>query len=58
MTGSAFEGHAGTKRVSRVEENTAADRLQLTPEQLARLTALPAAAGDTHEEAGLSMLER
>ncbi|WP_455432999.1 aldo/keto reductase [Streptosporangium soli] len=48
----------GTKRVHRVEENTAADALQLTGEQLARLSALPPAAGDTHTEAGLVMLER
>ncbi|MFC6087337.1 aldo/keto reductase [Sphaerisporangium aureirubrum] len=48
----------GTKRVHRVEENTAADALHLTGEQLARLSALPPAAGDTHNEAGLAMLER
>ena len=48
----------GTKRVHRVEENTAAADLQLTGEQLARLSALPPAAGDTHTEAGLAMLER
>jgi hypothetical protein len=41
-----------------VEENSAADRLQLTADQLARLTALPLAAGDTHTQAGLQMLER
>jgi aryl-alcohol dehydrogenase-like predicted oxidoreductase len=48
----------GTKRVSRVEENTAADGLQLTDEQIDKLTALPPAAGDTHTEAGMRMLER
>ncbi|MFF1868780.1 aldo/keto reductase [Kitasatospora herbaricolor] len=48
----------GTKRVARVEENTAADALDLGSEVLARLSALPAAAGDTHTEAGLAMLER
>ncbi len=48
----------GTKRVSRVEENTAADAVVLTPAQIDRLDNLAPAAGDTHNEAGLSTLER
>ncbi|WBB59607.1 aldo/keto reductase [Streptomyces sp. WMMC500] len=48
----------GTKRVTRVEENTAADRLQLPADVLHKLSSLPPAAGDTHTEAGLRMLER
>lgn len=48
----------GTKRVARVEENTAADSLQLPTDILAKLSSLPPAAGDTHTEAGLRMLER
>ncbi|WP_433519662.1 aldo/keto reductase [Nonomuraea sp. CA-143628] len=48
----------GTKRVSRVEENTAADGIRLSDERLAALSSLPPAAGDTHTEAGLRMLER
>ncbi|MHC5257533.1 aldo/keto reductase [Streptomyces sp. UC4497] len=48
----------GTKRVARVEENTAADDLTLTSEQLAQLSSLPPAAGDTHTEAQARMLER
>lgn len=48
----------GTKRVTRVEENTAADSFQLSDEVLAKLSTLPPAAGDTHTEAGLAMLER
>jgi aryl-alcohol dehydrogenase-like predicted oxidoreductase len=48
----------GTKRVHRVEENTAADAIRLTADQLDRLTSLPAPAGATHTEAGLRMLER
>lgn len=48
----------GTKRVHRVEENTAADGIRLTAAQLDRLTSLPPAAGATHTEAGLRMLER
>ena len=48
----------GTKRVGRVEENTAADAVTLTGEQLAKLSSLPPAAGDTHTEAQARMLER
>ncbi len=48
----------GTKRVSRVEENTAADGVELTAGQLAELSALPPAAGETHTEAQRRMLER
>ncbi|MFI7153597.1 hypothetical protein ACIBO2_52535 [Nonomuraea sp. NPDC050022] len=44
--------------MSRVEENTAADGIRLSEEQLAALSSLPPAAGDTHTEAGLRMLER
>jgi aryl-alcohol dehydrogenase-like predicted oxidoreductase len=45
----------GTKRVARVEENVAADRVQLSPEQLDNLTP---AAGDHHNEAQMQMLDR
>ncbi|MBU7597447.1 aldo/keto reductase [Streptomyces sp. P38-E01] len=38
----------GTRRVPRVEENSAADILELTPSQLTRLDSLPTAAGDHH----------
>ncbi|WP_327064729.1 aldo/keto reductase [Kitasatospora sp. NBC_01302] len=48
----------GTRRVARLEENTAADAVHLTDDQLARLTGLPPAAGDTHNEAGMRMMER
>lgn len=40
----------GTKRVSRLEENLAADALVLTPEQLATLNALPAPVGDRYTD--------
>ncbi len=46
----------GTKRVARVEENAAADGVKLTDEQLARLAALPAPAGDRY--ADMSPLNR
>ena len=48
----------GTKRVSRVEENTAADAVELSAEQLRTLSSLPPAAGDTHTAAQARMLER
>ncbi|MBN9158464.1 MULTISPECIES: aldo/keto reductase [unclassified Microbacterium] len=40
----------GTKRVSRLEENVAADALVLTPEQITALGALPSAAGDRYAD--------
>ncbi|MET9080792.1 aldo/keto reductase [Streptomyces sp. NPDC004237] len=48
----------GTKRAHQVEENTADDALQLTADQLARLSSLSAVAGATHTEAGMRLLER
>ena len=48
----------GTKRVSRLEENIAADDVVLTADQIARLDALPAPAGDHHNEAQPCMLDR
>ncbi len=39
----------GTKRVSRVEENTAADGIELSPEQIERLNNLSPATGERHE---------
>jgi aryl-alcohol dehydrogenase-like predicted oxidoreductase len=40
----------GTKRVSRLDENAAADAVTLTAEQLTALTALPAPAGDRYAD--------
>jgi aryl-alcohol dehydrogenase-like predicted oxidoreductase len=48
----------GTRRVGRLEENVAADAVELTPEQVSRLTGMPAAAGDHHTEAQMRMLDR
>jgi aryl-alcohol dehydrogenase-like predicted oxidoreductase len=48
----------GTKRVHRVEENTAADGIALTAGQIDKLSSLPPAAGETHGEAQRQMLER
>jgi len=48
----------GTKRVSRVEENAAADAVTLTPEQIATLTALPVAEGGHHTDEQMQVIER
>ena len=48
----------GTKRVSRVEENVAADAVVLTAEQVAKLTAVSPAAGGHHSEAQMQMIDR
>jgi aryl-alcohol dehydrogenase-like predicted oxidoreductase len=48
----------GTKRVSRVEENTAADAIQLSVEQIERLNALTPAAGERHDEANMAVVGR
>ncbi|WP_329454524.1 aldo/keto reductase [Streptomyces sp. NBC_01497] len=48
----------GTKHVARVEENSAADAVELTAEQIEKLNNLPAAVGDTHDEVGMRMMER
>ncbi|PWU47363.1 aldo/keto reductase [Micromonospora globispora] len=48
----------GTKRVSRVEENTAADAVELTAEQIATLDRLTPAEGGHHTEAQMQMIER
>jgi aryl-alcohol dehydrogenase-like predicted oxidoreductase len=48
----------GTKRVSRVEENTAADQLELSAEQIDRLNNLTPAAGERHEEAQMATVDR
>jgi aryl-alcohol dehydrogenase-like predicted oxidoreductase len=47
----------GTRRVTRLEENIAADAVQLTAEQVARLTAVTPAAGDHHPEAQMKWIE-
>jgi aryl-alcohol dehydrogenase-like predicted oxidoreductase len=48
----------GTKRVPRVEENAAADAVELTAEQIDELTNLTPAAGDHHNEQQMRMIER
>jgi aryl-alcohol dehydrogenase-like predicted oxidoreductase len=48
----------GTKRVSRLEENAAADAVELTAEQVAKLDALTPAAGEHHNEDQMRMIGR
>jgi aryl-alcohol dehydrogenase-like predicted oxidoreductase len=48
----------GTKRVSRIEENVAADDIELSPEQLGRLDTLTPVAGEHHSEEQMRMIER
>jgi aryl-alcohol dehydrogenase-like predicted oxidoreductase len=48
----------GTRRVARVEENTAADSIELSPGQLERLNNLTPAAGERHDEANMAGIDR
>jgi aryl-alcohol dehydrogenase-like predicted oxidoreductase len=47
----------GTKRVSRVEENTAADAIELSAEHIERLNHLTPATGERHEEANMAVID-
>jgi aryl-alcohol dehydrogenase-like predicted oxidoreductase len=48
----------GTKRVARVAENIAADRVELTAEQISKLDSLPPAAGNHHNDEQIRLLDR
>jgi len=48
----------GTKRVGRVEENSAADRLELSAEQIERLNNLTPASGERHDEGNMAVIDR
>jgi aryl-alcohol dehydrogenase-like predicted oxidoreductase len=48
----------GTKRVSRVDENTAADGIELSARQIERLNDLTPATGDRHDETNMSVIDR
>src|SRR4051794_1164433 len=48
----------GTRRVARVEENTAADTIELRPGQIERLDSLTPAAGERHDEANMASIDR
>ena len=48
----------GTKRVARVEENTAADRIALSAGQIERLNNLTPAVGARHDEGNMAVIDR
>jgi len=48
----------GTKRVERLEENVAADAVELTAEQMAKLDNLTPVAGEHHNEVQMQMIDR
>jgi aryl-alcohol dehydrogenase-like predicted oxidoreductase len=48
----------GTRRVARVEENTAADSVRLTSDQLDRLNNLTPAAGARHDEINMASVDQ
>ena len=48
----------GTKRIARVEENTAADGLELSTAQIERLNNLTPAAGERHSEGNMAVIDR
>ncbi len=48
----------GTKRVYRVEENTAADGTELSTDQLRRLNDLAPATGERHDQANMAAVDR
>lgn len=48
----------GTRRVTRVEENTAADGIELSAAQLDRLNNLTPASGERHDEANMASVDR
>jgi len=48
----------GTRRVARVEENTAAEHIELSTDQLERLNNLTPAAGERHNEESMATVDR
>jgi aryl-alcohol dehydrogenase-like predicted oxidoreductase len=48
----------GTRRVARVEENTAADGIELSDDQLERLSNLTPASGERHNEASMAAIDQ
>ena len=48
----------GTKRVARLEENTAADRIELTAGHVARLNSLPPASGERYDADNMAAIDR
>ena len=48
----------GTKRVARVDENTVADRIELSAKQIQRLNSLTPAADERHNEGNMAVIDR
>nr|WP_315242244.1 aldo/keto reductase [uncultured Flavobacterium sp.] len=48
----------GTRRVARVEENIAADSIELSADQLVRLNNLTPASGERHNKASMAVIDR
>ncbi|MCL3863284.1 aldo/keto reductase [Actinotalea sp. K2] len=48
----------GTRRVERLEENVAAARIRLTPDQVGRLNNLPPASGERHAHHDMAAVDR
>jgi aryl-alcohol dehydrogenase-like predicted oxidoreductase len=48
----------GTKQVARVEENAAADGIELSAKQVERLTNVAPAAGEHHDERNMAIIDR
>ncbi|MFD2795883.1 aldo/keto reductase [Promicromonospora vindobonensis] len=48
----------GTRHIERLEENIAADRIRLTPDQIGRLNNLAPASGDRHDRGGMAAIDR
>ena len=48
----------GTKRVARVEENTAADGIELSAKQVERLNHLTPASGERHDVGNMAVIDR
>jgi aryl-alcohol dehydrogenase-like predicted oxidoreductase len=48
----------GTTQVARVEENAAADGLELTADQVVRLNGLVPASGERHDESNMAAIDR
>ncbi|MFE5502792.1 aldo/keto reductase [Amycolatopsis japonica] len=48
----------GTKRIGRLEENSAADGIRLTPDQITRLNNLTPASGDRHAEPDMAAIDQ
>ena len=56
--GDDFAPIPGTRRVARVEENVAADGVELSAAQLERLNSLEPAAGSRHDDANMASIDR